>query len=113
MGEALKIIAADPLRYVQLSVSRIPVYFQFWPSAESGLLSNIMRVLSFSVTLPFMLAGLALAARQWRRWSHAHTRRDEGPGAKIYPQITPISADLDMHRGNQEKESAVICEICG
>ncbi len=30
----------------------------FWPSADSGLISNISRVLSFGLFLPFMLYGL-------------------------------------------------------
>jgi hypothetical protein len=57
----------DPARYLRLSLSRVPVYFIFWPSAESGLLSNIARVLSFGVSLPFMLAGLALWLSDLRR----------------------------------------------
>jgi hypothetical protein len=31
----------------------------------------------------------------------------------IYPQIAPISADMDMRRASKKKESAEICEICG
>ena len=57
----------DPARYLRLSLSRVPVYFIFWPSADSGLLSNIARVLSFGVALPFMLAGLALWLSDLRR----------------------------------------------
>jgi hypothetical protein len=48
----------DPARYVRLSISRVPVYFMFWPTAESGALSSAVRVLSFGVALPFMLGGL-------------------------------------------------------
>jgi len=33
--------------------------------------------------------------------------------AIIYPQISPIPADLDTLRANTEKESAEIGEICG
>jgi 4-amino-4-deoxy-L-arabinose transferase-like glycosyltransferase len=69
MGEAVKIILADPARYIQLSLSRVPIYFQFWPSADSALFSNIVRSLSFGVALPFMLIGLWMARRSWRRWS--------------------------------------------
>ena len=56
----------DPARYLRLSLSRIPVYFIFWPSPESGPLSNIARVLSFGLALPFMLAGLALWLSDFR-----------------------------------------------
>jgi 4-amino-4-deoxy-L-arabinose transferase-like glycosyltransferase len=51
-------IAEDPLRYLQLSISRIPPYFMFWPTAESSLISNLSRVFSFGIMLPFMLYGL-------------------------------------------------------
>ena len=51
-------ITEDPLRYLVLSISRIPPYFNFWPSASSSLVSNISRVFSFGIMLPFMLYGL-------------------------------------------------------
>ncbi|MCA9942492.1 MAG: hypothetical protein H6656_20460 [Ardenticatenaceae bacterium] len=70
LSEALKIIAADPGRYVLLSLSRIPTYFMFWPSGDSSPVSNISRVGSFGVFLPFMLYGLFLTLKQsfasWR-----------------------------------------------
>lgn len=56
-------VTDDPWRYVLLSLSRIPSYFIFWPSAESELISNISRVSSFGLFLPFMLYGLFLALR--------------------------------------------------
>lgn len=61
-------IAADPWRFVGLSLDRIPKFFKFWPAAESSLLSNLSRTLSFGLFLPFMLAGLVLSLREWRRW---------------------------------------------
>jgi len=54
----------DPGRYAFLSLSRIQPYFMFWYSAESGLLSNISRIGSFGLFLPFMLYGLFLTARR-------------------------------------------------
>ena len=72
LKRALSGIAADPVRYVQLSVSRIPPYFNFWPSADSGLFSNLTRVGSFGLFLPFMLAGLIRTLTykygSWRVW---------------------------------------------
>lgn len=56
----IQFIQADPLRYIQLSFSRIPIYFMFWPSSDSGFVSNLSRVLSFGIFLPFMLYGLIL-----------------------------------------------------
>lgn len=59
--EALQIIRDDPGRYLLLSMSRIPHFFMFWPSADSGIISNISRVGGFGLLLPFMLYGLIRA----------------------------------------------------
>jgi 4-amino-4-deoxy-L-arabinose transferase-like glycosyltransferase len=58
LNRAFEFITDDPLRYIMLSLSRIPVYFQFWPSQGSGIISNISRVGSFGLLLPFMIYGL-------------------------------------------------------
>jgi len=63
-----QLIAAEPGRFLRLSLSRAATLFRFWPSRDSALISNIMRTLSFGICLPFMIAGLAISAREWRRW---------------------------------------------
>ncbi len=68
MGKGLEFVLQDPLRYIQLSISRIAAYFMFWPSGDSTLFSNVARVLSFAVALPFIVYGLIVAARRWRAW---------------------------------------------
>ena len=60
LKDGMQFVADDPLRYVQLSISRMPALFMFWPSQDSSTISNISRVASFGVFLPFMLYGLAL-----------------------------------------------------
>lgn len=67
LRRGLGFVIADPVRYLRLSLSRIPAYFMFWPSRESGLISNLARVLSFGLLWPFMLYGLArsLIFRPW------------------------------------------------
>ena len=65
---ALENIAGDPLRYVQLSLSRIVPYFVFWPSPDSGTISNWSRVLSFGLFLPFMLIGLIISLLDRKLW---------------------------------------------
>jgi hypothetical protein len=60
----LGFVFQDPVRYLLLSLSRIPAYFMFWPSSDSRLLSNLSRVGSFGLYLPFMLAGILLAFRR-------------------------------------------------
>jgi 4-amino-4-deoxy-L-arabinose transferase-like glycosyltransferase len=58
LRRGLQFVIDDPVRYVLLSISRIPVYFMFWPSPDSGMVSNFSRVASFGLFLPFMLYGL-------------------------------------------------------
>lgn len=67
LEKGIQFVLADPGRYALLSLSRIPVYFEFWPSADSGLVSNLSRVFSFGILLPFMLLGLFISVRRWRR----------------------------------------------
>jgi 4-amino-4-deoxy-L-arabinose transferase-like glycosyltransferase len=58
----------DPQRYLLLSLSRIPPYFMFWYSSESSLLSNVSRIGSFGVFLPFMVYGVLLRIRKYERF---------------------------------------------
>jgi hypothetical protein len=58
MRLGIQFILADPVRYLQLSISRIPFYFQFLPDSQSGLASNLSRMLSFGIMWPFMLYGM-------------------------------------------------------
>lgn len=67
LKRGIRFVVDDPLRYVLLSLSRIPPYFMFWYSPESSTLSNISRIGSFGVFLPFMLYGLFLGIKQSRR----------------------------------------------
>jgi 4-amino-4-deoxy-L-arabinose transferase-like glycosyltransferase len=64
LRRGLQFVIDDPKRYILLSLSRIPAYFEFWPSSGSGLISNISRVASFGIILPFVLYGLFLAIRR-------------------------------------------------
>jgi 4-amino-4-deoxy-L-arabinose transferase-like glycosyltransferase len=74
LAKGIQFVVEDPSRYFWLSLSRIPVFFEFWPSSNSGLISNVARVASFGICLPFMLYGLWLAARRaWR--SRSGTQR--------------------------------------
>jgi exopolysaccharide biosynthesis polyprenyl glycosylphosphotransferase len=67
LREGLRFVTEDPLRYARLSVSRVREYFKFWPSPDSGPLSNLARVLSFGVLLPFMAYGFVLTLKRWWR----------------------------------------------
>jgi hypothetical protein len=71
----VQFVTDDPGRYLLLSLSRIPVYFMFWPSADSSGISNISRVGSFALFLPLMLGGLiySLVNARLRRATLADT----------------------------------------
>lgn len=64
LRRGLQFVIDDPKRYILLSLSRIPAYFTFWPSSGSGIISNLSRVGSFGIMLPFMLYGLFLAIKR-------------------------------------------------
>jgi len=64
LRRGIQFVIDDPKRYILLSISRIPAYFMFWPSADSGLISNVSRVASFGIALPFMIYGLVLSVRK-------------------------------------------------
>jgi hypothetical protein len=57
MKRGLRFVIEDPGRYLRLSVSRVPLYFNFLPSPDSGTLSNVARTASFGLFLPLMLMG--------------------------------------------------------
>lgn len=68
LKRGIQFVMDDPGRYVLLSLSRIPPYFMFWYSSDSSALSNISRIGSFGVSLPFMLYGLFLGIRKNNRF---------------------------------------------
>lgn len=67
LGRGIQFVMNDPTRYILLSLSRITPYFTFWYSPESSTLSNVSRIGSFGVFLPFMLYGLFLGVKQNRK----------------------------------------------
>lgn len=67
MQRGFQFILQDPVRYLRLSISRIPIYFMFWSSPDSNALSNLVRILSFGLALPFMLLGCCLWLWQLRQ----------------------------------------------
>jgi len=64
--KGIEFILADPKRYLWLSLDKTLEYFWFWPSPDSSRISNLNRVLSFGLYLPFMLFGLYLSFSRWR-----------------------------------------------
>ena len=64
MRRGIGFVLADLGRYLQLSLSRVRAYFEFWPTPDTSLLHSLGRAGSFGLFLPFMIYGLWLALRQ-------------------------------------------------
>lgn len=56
----------DPVHFVQLTITRLREFFTFWPTADSTLEANVLRVISFGLLAPFATAGLLLNFKNWR-----------------------------------------------
>jgi 4-amino-4-deoxy-L-arabinose transferase-like glycosyltransferase len=67
--KGLEFISSDLVRYLRLSLDKSLEYFRFWPTEESSQISNLNRVLSFGLAMPFMVAGLFLSISRWRNFS--------------------------------------------
>jgi hypothetical protein len=63
MQRGIGFVLADPGRYLLLSLSRIPDYFEFWPAPDTTLINNVGRVGSWGLFLPFIIYGLWLTLR--------------------------------------------------
>jgi hypothetical protein len=61
LSRGVGFVLDDLGRYALLSLSRTREYFKFWPSSDSGLISNVSRVASFGLFLPLMIYGVILA----------------------------------------------------
>ena len=57
MRRSLQSILDDPRRYLLLSLSRLEDQFIFWPTSKSPLISDLSRLGSFGLFLPFMCYG--------------------------------------------------------
>lgn len=62
-------IVSDPKRYLWLTLDKSLEYFRFWPSSESSPISNLNRLLSFGLYLPFMIFGLGISTSRWRSYA--------------------------------------------
>jgi len=83
---------------VLLSLSRIPVYFTFWPSAGSGMISNLSRVASFGLMWPFMLAGMVIVLLRQRAAILSHPAAPLLLFAAVYTGIHVLSWALIRYR---------------
>jgi hypothetical protein len=66
--KGLEFILVDPKRYLWLTLNKTLEYVRFWPSGDSSRISNLNRVLSFGLYLPFMILGLGTSISRWRKF---------------------------------------------
>lgn len=59
-------IVARPGDFILLTLTRLREFFLFWPTADSTLTANLLRVFSFGLILPFALYGLLANLRRWQ-----------------------------------------------
>jgi hypothetical protein len=67
--KGIEFILSDPGRYLTLTLDKTLEYSKFWPASDSSRMSNLVRVLSFGLYLPFMLFGLAFSLSRPRRFA--------------------------------------------
>ena len=66
MKMGIENVLKDPLDFASLTLTRLREFFKFWPSSDSNLTANVMRVVSFGVLWPFMVLGLIVTRKMWR-----------------------------------------------
>ena len=69
MRRGIEFILVDPARYLRLTLDKTLEFFRFWPYSDSSRISNLNRVLSFGLYLPFMSLGLFLSFSRWRNFA--------------------------------------------
>ena len=84
MRRAIQSIIDDPGRYLLLSLSRIKEQFKFWPTSTSPLISNISRVGSFGLFLPFMCYGTLLVILKPKRFKYYNEFNLEGKSLRFF-----------------------------
>ncbi len=62
---AIQNILAAPWNFVLLTVTRLREFFVFWPTEDSTLQANLLRVFSFGLIVPFALYGLIANLRRF------------------------------------------------
>ncbi|MEZ4731879.1 MAG: glycosyltransferase family 39 protein [Caldilineaceae bacterium] len=62
----LQNVRNQPLDFLWLTLTRLREFFLFWPTADSDLLANLLRVASFGLLVPFALSGLLVNLRRFQ-----------------------------------------------
>ncbi len=88
MQRGIRTIMNDPGRYLLLSLSRFEDQFKFWPSPESPLMSNISRLGSFGLFLPFICYGTWLVIFRAGRFKYIDESDIHGKFSRLSAWLT-------------------------
>lgn len=92
MRRGLQTIIDDPGRYLLLSLSRFEDQFKFWPTPESPLISELSRLGSFGLFLPFMCYGTWLVIFQPARFKYIDETGVDGKFSRFSAWLkTPVA----------------------
>lgn len=91
-AEGIRFVLEEPGRFLAQTLDRFRNYYRFWPEPTSATISNISRVFSYGLYLPFMLWGLFCSFRLLRRPSAAHAPQDGRLIALLYLYVFTYSA---------------------
>jgi 4-amino-4-deoxy-L-arabinose transferase-like glycosyltransferase len=61
----IKNVLNNPADFMMLTLTRLREFFKFWPTADSTLSANLMRMLSFGILWPFSVMGIFLTKERW------------------------------------------------
>lgn len=59
-------VQEDPAMFLKLTLTRLRELFVFWPTADSSPTANLLRVASFGLLVPFIVAGFVQQLSNWR-----------------------------------------------
>jgi len=61
----LENVIRDPGHFALLTLTRLREYFTFWPTSDSSLIANTLRMTSFGLMWPFAVGGIYLTRKRW------------------------------------------------
>lgn len=66
LRRGIRNVIEAPDHFLLLTLTRLREYFTFWPTQDSTLPANVLRVISFGLIVPFTIIGLVAGLRRWQ-----------------------------------------------
>jgi hypothetical protein len=100
LDRGVQIVLDDPGRYLLLSLSRIPIYFQFWPTPQiSALLSNAARAAQLWLVPALHALRPGSGPRRHPPRPLQHPARAHLPQFPQFPQLPQLRPVFAQHPG--------------